>query len=129
LTNKVYEFKDHRLKEYLGDIDYYLEQRNLANLREIEKRKVVKGRPKDSNKQAYEDQRKLKSLNNKLSSIEAKISQLENEIKSIDVELATNYEQVVSNSNFFDDYKAKKDTLEALMLDWEAIHEELDKLT
>jgi len=129
LTNKVYEFKDHRLKEYLGDIDYYLEQRNLANLREIEKRKVVKGRPKDSNKQAYEDQRKLKSLNNKLSSIEAKISQLENEIKSIDVELATNYEQVVSNPNFFDDYKAKKDTLEALMLDWEAIHEELDKLT
>jgi ATP-binding cassette subfamily F protein 3 len=42
LTNKVYEFKDHKLKEYLGDIDYYLEQRNVDNLREVEKRTVVK---------------------------------------------------------------------------------------
>ena len=29
LTNKVYEFKDQNIKEYLGDIDYYLEQRNI----------------------------------------------------------------------------------------------------
>ncbi len=41
LTNKVYEFKDHHIKEYLGDIDYFLEQRNLQNLREAEKRTVV----------------------------------------------------------------------------------------
>ena len=32
LTNLVYEFKDHKLKEYLGDIDYYLEQRGRARL-------------------------------------------------------------------------------------------------
>jgi ATP-binding cassette, subfamily F, member 3 len=32
LTNKVYEFKDHKIKEYLGDIDFYLEQRNVVNL-------------------------------------------------------------------------------------------------
>ena len=128
LTNKVYEFKDHKLKEYLGDIDYYLEQRNLENLREVEKQNVIKEQPKDNNKQAYKDQRKHKSLNNKLSSIEAKISQLENEIKSIDAELSINYEQVVSDPNFFDNYKAKKDALQALMLDWEAVHEALDKL-
>ena len=37
LTNKVYEFKDQRIREYLGDIDYYLNQRNVESLREIEK--------------------------------------------------------------------------------------------
>ena len=41
LTDKVYEFKDHKIKEYLGDIEYFLEQRNLQNLREAEKRTVV----------------------------------------------------------------------------------------
>ena len=32
LNNKIYEFKDQRIKEYLGDIDFFLEQRNLENL-------------------------------------------------------------------------------------------------
>jgi len=128
LTNKVYEFKDQKIKEYLGDIDFYLEQRNVENLREVEKRTVVKETPKESSKQSYEDQKKLKSLNNKLSNIESKINTLEKEIKSIDVDLATNYDEVVSNPNFFDNYQGKKDKLENLMLDWETIQEEIDSL-
>jgi len=39
LTNKVYEFKDQNIKEYLGDIDYYLEQRRVDDFRAIEKKK------------------------------------------------------------------------------------------
>jgi len=35
LTNKVYEFKNKHIKEYLGDIDFFLEQRNIENLREF----------------------------------------------------------------------------------------------
>ena len=104
LTNKVYEFKNHKLKEYLGDIDFYLEQRNIDNLREIERKDIEKSRPKETNKQSYEDQRKLKSLQNKISNIESKIQSLENEIKEIDVELAVNYDHVVSNPDFFDNY-------------------------
>ena len=34
--------KIENIKKYLGDIDYYLEQRNVENLREVEKRTVVK---------------------------------------------------------------------------------------
>ena len=128
LTNKVYEFKDHKLKEYLGDIDYYLEQRNVESLREVEKRNVIKEQPKESNKQSFEEQKKIKSLNNKLSSIESKISNLEKEIKSIDVELATNYDKTVSDPKFFDDYQSKKQKLESLMFDWETIQAELDGL-
>ena len=129
LTNKVYEFKNHKLKEYLGDIDFYLEQRNIDNLREIEKKDVEKAQPKETNKQSYEDQRKLKSLQNKLSNIESKIQSLEKEIKEIDVELAINYDHVVSNPNFFDNYQSKKKNLEEFMENWEQIQEEIDSLS
>lgn len=126
LTDTVYEFKDQKIKEYLGNIDFYLEQRNVENLREVEKREVVKQEPKSSNKNSYESQKKLKSLTNKLSNIEAKINQLEKDIKSIDVELATNYDEVVSDPSFFDEYQAKKDKLETLMLDWETVQETIE---
>ena len=108
LTNVVYEFKDNKLKEYLGDIDFYLEQRNVENLREVEKRDVLKEQPKESNKQTYEDQKKFKSLNNRLSNIESKINVHEKEIKNMDVELASNYDKAVSDPKFFDQYQAKK---------------------
>ena len=35
LTNKVYEFKDQKIKEHLGDIDYYLNQRKVDDFRAI----------------------------------------------------------------------------------------------
>ena len=128
LTNKVYEFKDHKLKEYLGDIDYYLEQRKVDSLREVEKRTVVKEIPKEKKQQSYEDQKKLKSLNNKLSNIESKISELERDIKAIDTELAINYEEVTATPNFFDKYQKKKTELQEFMEKWEAIQFELEAL-
>lgn len=129
LANKIYEFKDQKIKEYLGDIDYYLDQRNVENLREVEKRTVIKDTPKVSNKQSYEAQKKLKSLNNKLSNIESKINTLETEIKADDVELATNYNATVADKTFFDKYQNKKDRLTQLMTDWEMITLELDELS
>ncbi|WP_372937446.1 ABC-F family ATP-binding cassette domain-containing protein [Seonamhaeicola sp.] len=129
LTNKVYEFKDHKIKEYLGDIDYYLEQRKVENLREVEKRTVVKEAPKKKKQQSYEEQKKLKSLNNKLSNVEAKINQLEKDIKAIDLELEINYEEVTAKPNFFDNYQQKKANLEDLMQKWETLQEEIDVLS
>jgi ATP-binding cassette subfamily F protein 3 len=62
LSTKVYEFKNRKIKEYLGDIDFYLEQRNLESLREAERREVVKEEfVKVDNKQSYENQKKLKA--------------------------------------------------------------------
>jgi ATP-binding cassette, subfamily F, member 3 len=129
LTNKVYEFKNKHIKEYLGDIDFFLEQRNLENLREAERRDVVKNEDvKTDNKQSYQDQKKLKSLNNKLSKIESEISQLEKTIKANDVELQTNYDVTVANPDFFSKYQAKKDGLKKCMKEWEQIHEALEAL-
>ncbi len=128
LTNKVYEFKDQQIKEYLGDIEYYLDQRNVENLREVEKRTVIKEKPKETNKQSYEDQKKLKSLNNKLSNIESKVSALEKDIKKDDVELATNYDKTAADQSFFDRYQSKKKKLKQLMKDWESVTLDLEEL-
>ncbi|MCF6294873.1 MAG: ABC-F family ATP-binding cassette domain-containing protein [Flavobacteriaceae bacterium] len=129
LTNKVYEFKNQRIKEYLGDIDFYLEQRNIQNLRDIEKRDVVKKEVvNEQNKQSYQNQKRIKSLNNKLSKVETQINQLEREVKEIDVELETNYDVTVSNPKFFDEYQKKKDKLNELMQNWEDLHLEIEQL-
>ena len=128
LADTVYEFKDQKIKEYLGDIDFYLEQRNLENLREAEKRTVIEKQPKASNnKKSYEDQKKLKSLNNKLSNVEAKINQLEKDIKNDDVALATNYDETVADPKFFDVYQSKKADLETLMVEWETLQEQIEQ--
>lgn len=129
LTETIYEFKDQKIKQYLGDIDFYLEQRNLENLREAEKRTVVaKSEKSTDNKQSYQDQKKLKSLNNKLSNIESKINQLEKAIKEDDMALATNYDETAAKQEFFDNYQSKKQKLEQLMEDWENIQESIDAL-
>jgi ATP-binding cassette subfamily F protein 3 len=129
LTNKVYEFKDHKIKEYLGDIDYFLEQRNLENMREAEKRTVIASSSKSkttSSKQDYENQKKQKSLTNKLSKTEAAISKLENEIKDIDLALALHYDKTIAQPHFFDKYQAKKEQLAKLFKDWESVSGQLD---
>ena len=122
LTNKVYEFKDQKIKEYLGDVEYYLEQRKVENFRAIEKKQVVtieKEKPKESN--SFQDQKKIKSLKNQLSSIESKIGSLEKEIKEIDHNLLVDYDKTIAKTNFFDTYQAKKNKLEKLMQDWEVL--------
>ena len=129
LTKSVYEFKDQKIKEYLGDIDFYLDQRNVENLREVEKRDVIKEEPKETNKQSYDDQKKLKSLNNRLSNVEAKISQHEKDVKSMDVNLALDYNKTTADPKFFDYYETKKKKLKKLMAEWETIQEELEHIS
>lgn len=129
LSNKVYEFRNHAIKEFLGDIDYYLEQRNLRNMREAEKRTKVETATKQkgtSSKQSYENQKKLKSLTNKISKIEAAIGKLEKEIKEIDVELSINYDETIAKPNFFDNYQAKKQEFTDLMEAWEVATTEME---
>ena len=40
LTDRTIEFRDGHLKEYLGDVNYFLEKRQLDNMREVEKRTI-----------------------------------------------------------------------------------------
>ena len=128
LTNSVYEFKNGSIKEYLGDIDFYLEERKAEDFRKIEKgtekSKAVK--TKSTNENDYKLQKKRKSLKNKLSGIERKISDLEKVIADLDHQLLMNYDETSAKPNFFDEYQGKKKNLEQLMKDWEAIAIEID---
>ncbi len=130
LTNTVYEFKDKKIKEYLGDIDYYLEERKVADLREVEKKEVVAKEVKKPKKEhSYEDQKKVKSLQNKISNTESKISKLENEIEKLDKELESNYDEVMSRTDFFVNYERKKKELQEAMELWEALEEQIEGLS
>jgi ATP-binding cassette subfamily F protein 3 len=129
LTNKVYEFKDRKIKEYLGDVDFYLEQRKVENFRSIEKKDTGAVIPKAIKKNnSFENQKKVKSLKNRISTTESKIADLEKEIKTIDHNLLMNYDETIAENNFFDTYQAKKDTLEKLMTEWEKLTNELETI-
>ena len=127
LNDVIYEFKDQKIKPYLGDINFYLEQRQLQILREVEKKTAeIKIKKKSDNKLSYESQKKLKSLQNRLSKLEASISFTEKKIKETDLELEINYEATVLAPNFFDTYQAKKKKLEGLMQQWETLTESIE---
>ena len=114
LTNKVYEFKDQKIKEHLGDIDYYLNQRKVDDFRAIEKKeKVLVSKKKNSSNN------KDNSLKKKLNNIESKISKLEKEISIIDISIENDYEKTISQNNFFSNYEKKKNKLGDLMKKWE----------
>ena len=125
LSDRVLEFKDHKLKEYLGDINLYLEQKNLDSLVALELKDKVKSQKPAVNKNDYESQKKLKSLQNRQSKIEREIATLEKELKVSDTALENNYEQTIAQANFFEKYNGKKDQLGLLMKKWEVVAEEL----
>lgn len=133
LTDKVYEFKNQTIKEYLGDINYFLEERKMADMRAFESeqknRQKLKEQPTDEKKtkMSYEQQKALKSLQNKLSKLEAQISDLEKKIEKSDKELAQNYETLMNDSQWFSKYEKQKNELEQAMTDWENVQEELDR--
>ncbi|WP_299056437.1 ABC-F family ATP-binding cassette domain-containing protein [uncultured Polaribacter sp.] len=129
LTSTVYGFKDKEIKEYLGDIDYFLEQHKIENLREAEKRTVVKVEKSvvanEENQLTRDQEKQLKKIKNKLSNIENDIATLEAEITKIDLELAQDYDAVSARPNFFENYKAKKAQLDVLMENWELVEAEV----
>ena len=128
LTDKVFGFKDKVIKEYLGDIDYFLEEHKLENLREAEKKTKVH-MPKNSKKEAHslnrQQEKALKQLKNKLSKIESQISTVEKEILNMDAELSEASESGMPTVSFFEKYQEKKDLLELLMEDWGALDDEV----
>lgn len=127
LSNVVYEFKDQKIREYLGDINFYLEQRKVDNMREIEKKDVIIKQPvKQEKNLSFEEQKQKKSLQNRLSKIESEIQNLEKQIAKDDQLLAENYEEMMNDTSFFKAYEKKKKDLENLLNEWETVQMELE---
>ena len=119
LTDKVYEFKNKNIKEYLGDIDFYLEQRAVANFREMEQQKETLSTPTkaaaNAEKLSFEQQKQQKAAQNKLNKIENQIAALEEELKQMDVQMGLG----VQSNDYYKEYEQKKRMLEELMTEWE----------
>ena len=119
LTDKVYEFKNKNIKEYLGDIDFYLEQRAVANFREMEQQKETLSAPTkaaaNAEKLSFEQQKQQKAAQNKLNKIENQIATLEEELKQMDVQMGLG----VQSNDYYKEYEQKKRMLEELMTEWE----------
>ena len=119
LTDKVYEFKNKNIKEYLGDIDFYLEQRAVANFREMEQQKETLSAPTkattSAEKLSFEQQKQQKAAQNKLNKIENQIAALEEELKQMDVQMGLG----VQSNDYYKEYEQKKKMLEELMTEWE----------
>ncbi len=120
LTDKVYEFKNKSIKEYLGNIDFYLEQREMANFRELEQQKEVISVEKNTNsteKISFEQQKQQKSIQNKINKIEKQITELENELNQMNELMG----REVQNDDFYKKYDTKRKELDDLMNEWEAL--------
>ena len=137
LCDKIFEFRDGSMKEFLGNINEYLEYRQKESLREIsaEKSKLsqeaeikVEEKKEAATNEAKSQQnanafvsKEQKNLQNKLKKIEEKIADYEKEIAQL--------ESIFAKSNPSDaelkKYQDLQDELAATMQEWEDIAEKL----
>lgn len=132
LSDIVYEFKNQTIKEYLGDIDFYLEQRKLDNMREVEKNTTNAKETKENTSQknnktlSFEEQKQLKTLQNRLSKIEKQIEELEKKITDTELKLAQDYASLSQDTSFMNQYNEAKNQLDNLTIEWEEVLTKLE---
>jgi ATP-binding cassette subfamily F protein 3 len=136
LTQRTIEFRDHKLIEYLGDVNYFLDKRKLDNMREVEKRTatVDGGRPTaDGGKGASNGNGKMelnpeekKQLQRTVSRSEKQISELEGKIAAIEVQLADpDFYGKPEAQNVLKKYADLKAELEKVFEEWESAVERM----
>ena len=137
LVDKLYEFRDGRVKEHLGGVREFLERRKLENLSELERhdRPVAEEKPaevvqkKEEAKQEYQAKKFVSKEERK---IRNRISFLEKGIESIEAKMAE-IEAVLMNPGEGDDimdltraYLENKRELDFKMEEWEKLNESLE---
>jgi ATP-binding cassette subfamily F protein 3 len=141
LVTKTVEFRDHQVKTLLGGIEYYLEQRKLADMRAVEA-KTAKSKAKKQEEKAldeatglsYKERKQLdkdkRNAAKKLAEVEENIENLEQELADWDAKLAdpTGYQELMAQADFYPKYEQKKADLEANMELWEQLNLEKEEL-
>ena len=98
LVDKLYEFRDGKVKEYLGGVQDFLDRRKMETLNELERNnKIVEEKPqeviqkKEESKQEYKAQKFIskeeKKIRNRISFLEKGIAQIEEKMKEIETVL------------------------------------------
>ena len=137
LVDKLYEFRDGKVKEHLGGVQEFLERRKLENLSELERhykpeteKPVEVVQKKEEAKQEYQAKKYVskeeKKIRNRISFLEKGIEQIESKMAEI--------ESVLMNPGPDDDimeltraYLENKRELDFKMEEWEKLNEQLDQ--
>ena len=137
LTDKVYEFKNQNIKEYIGDIDTFLEEKDLENFKQLESsQKDQKNSKQDKSKEqlSYNQQKKqnkdLKKLQNRISKLEKQIATLEQSQKLIDADLAIpeKFTELSQKEGFFKEYEKNQQKLQEMEAEWEKAAVQLEAI-
>ena len=144
MVQKVYEFRDGGVKEYLGGIYYFLEKRKLESLQEIERRDApakpaanpaaksaaqpaanrdaaVSG--KLTYEQRKEQEKQLRKLRRAVETVEAELAEIEKQIAAYDAKFAAATEYNEADYKAYNDLKAR---YEHQMHEWEKASYELE---
>ncbi|MCD0479015.1 ABC-F family ATP-binding cassette domain-containing protein [Chryseobacterium sp. LC2016-29] len=133
LCDKIYEFRDGKMKEFLGDINEYLVFRQKESIREIsaEKAKLHSDEPKVEVKKVEEKpvvsqstivSKEQKSIQNKLKKVEEKISELETAIETFEA----TFTKENPSEETLEKYNKTKEELDLALQEWEHLGTQLD---
>ena len=138
LVDKVYEFRDGGVKEYLGGIWYFLEKRRVESMREIEARQPAASAPaaakpekkKVDYQQKKELERTIRKTQGAVAAVEQRITGLEAEVAEWDKRLADPAAHGIdlSDGSVFGEYNALKELLAYEVHEWEKLGYELELL-
>jgi ATP-binding cassette subfamily F protein 3 len=128
LCEIVYEFRDKKIKKYLGDINYFLDKRAADNMREIEKATKSASASKSTVKEKPTvDREVLKKKRREMQYVERDIAKIEKEKESYEAKMAD--PSFFNQSNSQDEiakYNELKSKLEVKLVEWEEVAEWLD---
>ncbi len=126
LTDRTVEFKEHQLFNHLGDVNTFLEKRQLANMREVELQPIV-GEKRETDEKSSLSKEERKKLMRTVSNVEKKIERLENELKKMEGVMADPgfYERADATA-FMENYQQEKKQLEKALEAWESAQEKLE---
>lgn len=135
MCDRLFEFRDGHVKEYLCDIKEFMEIRKVQRLNELDLDKSgVKAVPVAEKKvavasdfEAQEKKKKQAQIQLQIKKAEEQIELLETELKDLDAKLAVpaSYEELTKNPNFFNAYNKLKKDLEIEMQKWEDLSSQL----
>jgi ATP-binding cassette, subfamily F, member 3 len=142
LTTKVFEFKQKKIKEFIGDIYDFIEARRIDSLTQLEKKdKAINDKDSrelnnlDSGNKVLWEQKKQqerlqRKIENRIKKHEAEISRIETEIKRLESIIANPSldQKGIETGTIFSSYEKAKKELEKQEILWEEAHLELESL-
>mgnify|MGYP001239361956 FL=1 len=129
LTDKVYEFCNKNIKEYIGDVDVFLSEKKLNNFKQLEKlnKTSIKAENKNSKKNI---KKQINLFSKKINNLERQIEKLENDQKNDDIFLSdpNEFKEISFNNDFFKKYDDRKIKIKNLLDEWNIKVDHLEKL-